>query len=270
MHPVFLNVGPLTIHWFGVCMALGFLAALYNWSRLARREGRDLAYCSDLLFWIVISGILGARVAYVVADWSYFRGNPVQILRIDQGGLIYYGGFLASAAAVVLFARLHKQSLLSLMDFVATSIPLAHAFGRLGCFMNGCCHGAVYSGPLAVTYPGYPYISAAWLAQYDAHLLANGTLRSLPVHPVQLYEAAYNLLVFAVVLAVYRRRRREGEVAGVYLVLYPVGRFLFEFLRGDSRMQCLGLNVAQLVSLGLFASGLALLLWTRRAGAKPR
>jgi len=153
MHPIFFKIGPLPIHSFGVMMGLAFLAGLYNWVLLGRKEGRDYSYCSDLLFWIMISGILGARLACVVSDWPYYAEKPVRILQIWNGGLIYYGGFVAAALAVVIFARVHKQNLLSVLDFVATSVPLAHAFGRVGCFLNGCCHGIVHQGLLSVRYP---------------------------------------------------------------------------------------------------------------------
>jgi phosphatidylglycerol---prolipoprotein diacylglyceryl transferase len=133
MHPDFFRVGPLTIHAYGVMMALGFLAGLVNWHFIGRREGRDIKFCSDLLFAMMVAGVVGGRLAYVISDFAYFRAQPLKIFRIDEGGLIYYGGFLGALLAVFVFARMYRESFLKLGDFVITSLPLAHAFwpGRL-------------------------------------------------------------------------------------------------------------------------------------------
>jgi len=243
-------------------LALGFLAGLGNWALLARREGKSFTYCSDLLFWIMLSGIVGARLAYVMSDFKNFVRNPLEILQVYLGGLIYYGGFFAAGIAMFVFARMHRERILSLLDFVVTSVPLGHFFGRIGCFLNGCCHGKEYTGSFAVTFPGFPNESPAWIAQYGARHIDRYALRSLPAHPVQLYEAAFNLFVFALVVLTYRRRKREGTTTAVYLLAYPLGRFALEFLRGDERMRwpAVGLSVAQILSIVLFVTGLVLLL----------
>jgi phosphatidylglycerol:prolipoprotein diacylglycerol transferase len=266
MHPTCFTFGPLTVHSYGVMMALGFLSGLASWLWVARRDGRDYRFCSDLLFWIMLAGILGARLAYVAADWRYFASHPADVLRVDKGGLTYYGGFLGAWVALVWFARSRKVRFLALADFVVTSLPLAHAFGRVGCLLNGCCHGAVHRGALSIRYPAY---SLAWRHQALQGQLAADAARSLPVYPVQLYEAGFNLLLYGLLLAVYRRHRRAGTVGAVYLLVYPAGRFLLEFLRGDDRVYVGGLSMAQWVSVALFAGGLGLLAWTRRAGAAP-
>jgi phosphatidylglycerol:prolipoprotein diacylglycerol transferase len=261
VNPVFFEIGQLTIHWYGVFMALGFLAGLVNWILLSKRKGCDFAYSSDLLFWIMVSGVLGARIAYVISDFRNFAAEPVTILFIHRGGLIYYGGFVAAIVAIIFFSRLRGEPVWSVLDFAATSLPLAHAFGRVGCFLNGCCYGSEYNGPFAVTYPTHGPI---WWQQVNAGRIMKYTAdRSLPLHPVQLYEATMNLLLYVVLLYVYRRRKRDGTVAAVYLLTYSVIRFCMEFFRGDPRMIWQGLTYAQLVSIGLFATGLALLAWKR-------
>ena len=262
MMPDLFSIGPLTVHWYGVMMALGFLAGLLNWSLIGRSCGRDFKFCSDLLFWIMIAGILGARTAYILSDFSYFMANPDKIIRIDEGGLVYFGGFLGAWVALHLVARAHRTPFLDLADFVITSLPLAHAFGRVGCFMNGCCHGTPTTGALSVT---YPVRSLAWHEQLMANLIDANAWQSLAVHPVQLYEAAFNLLLFGLVLLAWHRRRHPGTVGVTYLLAYPVGRFLIEFLRGDHRVRWAGLSVAQWISVGLFAAGWVLLalLWRR-------
>ncbi len=262
MMPDLGSIGPLTVHWYGVMMALGFLAGLLNWVILGRPIGRDYKFCSDLLFWIMVAGILGARVAYVLSDLSYFLTNPWHIVRVDEGGLIYFGGFLGAWLALYCFARRRKMPFFDLADLVVTSLPLAHAFGRVGCFMNGCCHGVTTEGALGVVYPLHSVVGRG---QLMSGLLSTEAVRCLPVHPVQLYESAFNLCLFGLLLLVWHRRRRQGMVGVVYLLVYPVGRFTLEFLRGDYRIRWAGLSVAQWVSIGLFAAGWGLWWLLRRA-----
>lgn len=264
MCPIFLQIGPIKIFWFGVMMALGCFAGLLSWTWLGRREGRDFAFASDLLFWLMIPAIIGARLAYLLANWPYYAAHVGEIWRIDRGGLIYYGGVIAATVAVVVFARVRKQDWRELFDFVATALPLAHAFGRAGCFLNGCCHGIPWDGPLAVR---FPYDSPAGQRQFEQGLIHGPSDGTLPVHPVQLYEAAFNLALYAFLVWLYRRRTRAGTTAAAYLILYPIGRFLMEFLRGDERLPFLGVTAAQAVSLGLLAAGV---VWMAVGRGKPR
>lgn len=233
--PVCFTVGTREIRWYGVMMALGFLAALWHWRLLGRRTRTDTAYAGDLLLWIMLASILGARAAYVAANWDYFRVVPAEIPRVDQGGLIFYGGFIGAALAVVLFARRQHRPLLGTLDLIVTALPLGHAFGRVGCFLNDCCGGR--AAPPA----------SLWAFALDRY-------------PVQLYEAALNLALYAFLFWFYLSpaRRKPGRIGALYLMIYPAGRFLLEFLRGDDRLRAGALDVAQLVSLALVAAGLVL------------
>ncbi len=235
-------------------MATGFLAGLVNWYFIANREGHDFSYCSDLLFWIMVSGLLGARVAYVLSDIDQYIKNPAQIIMIWEGGLIYYGGFLGSGIALIIFARRHREDIRGLLDFVIVSVPLAHFFGRIGCFLNGCCYGKIWHGPFGVRFPAGSY---AWYKHIDMGLISRYTAESLPVHPVQLYESGFNLLVYGLLLWAYTRRdrTRSGRILALYCFTYPPGRFLLEFLRGDHEIFIMGLTVSQVASLLLILLG---------------
>lgn len=258
MHPDFISIGPFSIQSYGVMMALGFLAGLGNWILLGRRENRSPQFCTDLMFWVIASGIVGARLAYVVENWSVYMADPLSIIRVDQGGLIFYGGFVAAAAAIVVFGRRHKVPLARLFDFVVTSVPLAHALGRIGCFLNGCCFGSCTTAAPHVQFPPY---SIPWHSQLREELIETSAACSLPVHPVQLYEAAFNFLVYGVVVWLFRRKLRPGMVTGVYLVLYAIGRFSLEFMRGDraDRLAVQQFSIGQFVSLLVLLAGLVVL-----------
>ena len=259
MHSVLFQIGPLTIHWYGVMMAAGFLAALSSWVVLGRKCGRDAQSCSDLMFWVMISGVLGARVAYVIENGSQYATNPLGILRLDEGGLIFYGGLLAAGGAIVVYARRRKERVVPLVDFALTAVPLAHAFGRIGCFLNGCCFGNCTDRSFGVQFSkGSP----AWWTHYNAGLIDQLAPLSKSVHPVQLYEAGYNLVIYGVLIWTFRRSPRAGTVSGAYMVLYALGRFLLELFRGDrgDRFGLMGLSVGQLVSIPIFILGAALLV----------
>jgi phosphatidylglycerol:prolipoprotein diacylglycerol transferase len=161
------------------------------------------------------------------------------MLRIDQGGLIFYGGFILATLAVIVFARVRGLPLLRVGDFTVSALPLGHAMGRIGCFLNGCCYGAPTDVPWAT------YVADAMR------------------HPVQLYEASFNFILYAV-LHLLLRTARTGQVVAVYLMSYGTWRFLIEFLRGDDRLRTGGLDAAQLISLGLILIGAGLALGLRR------
>jgi len=295
MHPILLKTGLIDIHWYGVMMALGFLAATANCVYLGRKSGKDASFISDLLCWIMVSGIIGARLAHVTANFGDYRDDPISVLYIHRGGLIYYGGFIGAAVGILLFARLRRENLLGLYDMVAVAAPLSHAMGRLGCMLNGCCYGKVTHG---ITGIRYPLDSAVGWSHFRHQLIENEQVRtlmaklrfsqisddkfatnlsdmvnrgvisrtdglSLPVHPAQLYEAALNILLYAVLMWFFFRKKQDGRIAALYLLGYPAIRFAVEFTRGDSihLQNMFGLTVAQIVSILLFVAGIVAWIW---------
>lgn len=243
MNPVFIEIFGRSIHWYGVFTALGFLAAVANWAWLARRNGLAAGIASELGLWSMVCGILGARVAFILAHFDHYAQIPSDIIRIDRGGLIYYGGFIGGILGVIALAYRRRLPVWSFGDFAITSVPLAHALGRIGCFFNGCCHGKPTELP--------------WGVSLDGH----------QVHPTPLYGTVLNVGLFFLLYLIYRRRTHSGVVVAAYLLLYPTCRFFLEYLRGDDRMRWLNLTVAQDLSILLFILGILLLLWRIRQPA---
>jgi phosphatidylglycerol:prolipoprotein diacylglycerol transferase len=242
-------------------MALAFLAGMISWIVVGKRDGRDGQFCSDMMFWVMIGGILGGRAAYVLSDLDYYSARPLEALFLWKGGLIYYGGLIGGILAVVAYSRYRKIPALAGLDLAMSSLPLSHALGRIGCFLNGCCFGGMCEAGPAVQFPSE---SHPWWRQVNLGLIGEDASHSLPVHPVQFYEAGANLLIYALLVVIFLRRRRNGMVVAMYLVAYPICRFLLENLRGTYREQWFGLPVAQVISLILVASGVALFLWLRK------
>jgi phosphatidylglycerol---prolipoprotein diacylglyceryl transferase len=268
MHSVLFEIGPLPIHWYGVMMATGFLAGLTSWVLLGRTCNRDAQFCSDLMFWVMLSGVFGARIAYVVENWSLYADSPLAILKLNQGGLIFYGGLIAAGAVIVFYARQRGERALPLVDFSLTAVPLAHAFGRIGCFLHGCCFGKCTDLPLGVR---FPQGTGAWISHHSADLIGEMAPLSKAVHPVQLYEAAYNLIIYGVLVLIFRRSTRAGTVSAAYMMLYSLGRFALEFFRGDRgvRLEIGSLSVGQAVSIPIFLLGVVLLLSVRFLKRSP-
>ena len=260
------SIGPLTIHAYGVCMALGFLLAWQAISYLCKKTGQASDYLSSLLVWIMVWAVVGARVAYVLEHWTAeFRDAPLAVFRIDQGGLMFYGGFIGAAVTLIVYARLLRKPFLAITDLLLTGLPLGHAFGRVGCFFHGCCYGALTDGPLGVRFPkGSP----AWWEQTASGALPQTADAALPVLPTQFFEAALNAALFALLFALYPKRYgKTGFISALYCCAYGAIRFGMEYLRGDQRMALFGLSIGQCISLCVFATGIVLLA-TRRKRAE--
>lgn len=247
MHPIAFQFGALTITWYGILVASGFLVALWRASRRAPFGGVTPERVLDLGPWLILGAIIGARALYVITFWrTQFANEPLmEIFKIWRGGLVFYGGFIGATLGTVLFAVLKRVPVWKLADIVAPSIPLGYAFGRMGCLLNGCCFGRHCTLPWAIHFP--PAVGAD----------AGG------VHPTQIYDALWALLLFVVLARLYRRKSFDGQVFAGFLFGYATLRFLSEFTRGDYPADQLffggHITPAQIVSLGIFV--VAAVLW---------
>ena len=183
MHPIAFKLGGLAIHWYGVMVALGFLAGLWTASRRALRTGIAAEKIIDLGPWLILGAIVGARGLYVISYWrESFAGQPFgEIFAVWHGGLVYYGGLIGASLAGLLYTRLKKLPLGKVADILAPSIALGHVFGRIGCLLNGCCYGRACTLPWAIQFPpGNPLNAPTY-----------------PVHPTEVYESLLNLGLYA-------------------------------------------------------------------------
>ena len=258
MHPDLIP--GLPVKTYGFCMALGFLAAWQVLSWLCRRTGRAAEPLSNLLMLLMFSGLVGARLEYVREFWGReFAADPLSIFKVWQGGLVFYGGLILAIAVFFVWCRARRESVAPVADLFVTVIPLAHAFGRVGCFFYGCCYGRVSAHAFAVAFPRR---SPAWVAQVEGGLIPETAQSSLAVLPTQLFEAAAVLGLFAVLLFIFLRnwKTRPGFTTGCYLVGYACIRFGIEFLRDDMRQRVGILSIGQTVSIGLFVLGISFIL----------
>jgi phosphatidylglycerol:prolipoprotein diacylglycerol transferase len=254
VHPIAFQFGSFAVTWYGVMVALGFLAGLWTASRRSPREGIAPEQIIDLGPWLIVGAIVGARTLYVVSYWrESFSGKPLgEIFMVWHGGLVYYGGLIGAVLTGIFYARTKKVPLWKMADVMAPSIALGHVFGRVGCLLNGCCYGRQCSLPWAIVFPAE----------------ARGAPPGVPLHPTQVYESLLNLALYAALAWLYRRKKFDGQVFGVYLVGYALVRSFVELFRGDYALeQYVGgwLSPGQAVSVVILAAGLALLwtLWLR-------
>ena len=247
MHPIAFEYGPLSIHWYGVMVALGFLAGLWTAGRRGLRVGIAAEKIIDLGPWLILGAIAGARTLYVISYWhESFEGKPiVDVFKVWKGGLVYYGGLIGASLAGILYLRLKKLPLWKVADILAPSVALGHAFGRIGCLLNGCCYGRACNLPWAIRFPEGTGLSVP----------------TYPVHPTQVYESLLNLGLYAGLAWLFRRKKFDGQVFGVYLVGYAILRSFVEMFRGDYPQYYLGgwVTPAQLVSIAILAAGVVLL-----------
>ena len=260
MHPDLFSIGFLHIKTYGCCMALGFFAAWHVLSYLCKRIGRPFDPLGNLVISLMVSGVVGSRIAYVIEHWeSEFAADPMSVIRVDQGGLMFYGGFILAAAMFAGWCFFKKEKPLALADLLCVVVPLGHAFGRIGCFFYGCCYGKQCDCSVAVSFPrGSP----AWYEQLNAAQIASSARESLPVLPTQLFEAGANFLLFVALFLFYRKFGR-GTTA-LYLIGYAIIRFGMEYLRGDPRAAVGPFSISQTISLALCSVGIVLLASLRK------
>jgi len=254
VHPILFNAGPITIYSYGVLLAAAYLLGLWMAVRRARAAGIDGNRIMDLLIWVIIAALVGAKALLFIVDFNHFTSSWQEFTTLLRSGGVFYGGLIAAVVVALLYLRRHKLPLWTTTDVFAPGIALGHVVGRLGCLMAGCCFGKPASVPWAVTFR-------------DPAAMANvGTPLGVPLHPTQLYEAGAEALILAFLLTFERRGRPfPGRTFWTYLLLYGISRFVIEFYRGDSRGMVFDvLSTSQFVSVILVPLSIVMLVLLSR------
>lgn len=250
MYPVIFKIYGLTVYSYGAMLALAFLLAIVTAVFRAQKLKIDSQVIFDLGIVVILSGVLGARLFFVLLNFSYYAKNPAEIIRMDKGGLVVLGGVIASIIIVYIYCRVKRLDPFDIADIVAPSLSLGQAVGRLGCFLNGCCWGIPTGLPIGVCFPPRDFMPAEYWG--------------IPLHPVQLYNTFGNLILFCFLSYIFKKRKVKGEVFAFYLILHPILRFGMEFLRGDNEKAFAGLTVFQIMSIFLFIAGVIMMAVIRK------
>ncbi len=263
MHPILFKIGPLTIHSYGFFMALGVALGILFLYRQAKRQNLDAGRLIDAAFYIMIASLVGAKLILFLGNLTYYLNHPKELLWIARSGGVFQGGLAFGVLFALWYFRKYKLPTWTIADIVGPALALGHGFGRIGCFLAGCCYGRTCALP--------------WAANFQdeyAHSLTGVPIHQ-DLHPVQIYEAILNFVNAFILYRILRKKTYEGQVFVFYILNYSVIRFVTEFFRGDHSASgilfegpspFLSLTVSQGFCLAAFAAGLVLLrIFKKRA-----
>ena len=248
LNPIALSLGPVKIHWYGIMYVLSFIFIYYYLKKQSKHEGLDLNedQIDSIMIWITVGLLVGARVFQVLV-WqpAYYFSNPTEILMIWKGGLSFHGGMVGAIIAAAIIFRKYKLNFLHMADLMVVPLALAQALGRLGNFINGELYGRVTEVWWAMQFPG----ASGWR------------------HPSQLYELSYNLVLFGILFSLRNRKASKhwphGMLLCVFLILYPIFRFLTEYVREPTSAMIGTLTMGQFLNVFMFLGGVILLKYLR-------
>ena len=248
--PVAFNLGPLSVRWYGIIIAVGILLGYFVAQRALVKAGLHKDTLVDIIFYSALFGFIAARIYFVIFQWPYYVENPSEIIKIWHGGIAIHGGLIGGFIAGVIVCKVKNLNPFQIGDIVAPSIILAQGIGRWGNFMNHEAHG----GP----------VSRAFLEQLHLpnFIIENMHINGQYYHPTFLYESIWDVAGF-IILVNIRKHLKLGETFFLYLTWYSIGRFFIEGLRTDSLMLTSNIRVAQLVSILLILISISLIVYRR-------
>lgn len=234
MHKVLFYIGSVPVFSYGFMIAVGFLFSILLGIKLGKARGINSEKVIQLENLVLLTGIIGARLLYVLLNFEKYADNPVRIIDIRSGGLSWHGGVIVGIISIYLFARKEKLPFRDISDLSMISGLFGLAFGRVGCFLHGCCYGKTTGLPWGTVFPDQGMI---------------------PRHPTQIYECILDLLILFILIYLWKRNKFGGEVTCAFIGLYSLARFIVEFFRENSSSSellgplFLSLNLAQIFSI---------------------
>lgn len=252
MHPLLIKIGTIEVYSYGILIAIGFLVSLHFLKQKARKAGYSVQKISDLAFYGLGIGMLGGRVLYVLTTWETYKDRPLDIFKIWEGGFVFYGGLITGVGSLYFLSRRYKFSFLKILDMSAPTMAIGHAFGRIGCFLAGCCYGRAcdLGFPLAVQFN-------------DPMSLAP---KHVWLHPAQLYDSLNAFIIFGLTEFLYKKKTWDGQIAIIYCFLYAVGRLIVESFRGDADRGFLfngQVSTSQFIAYVMIGASLVLYIFLR-------
>lgn len=248
MHPIIFDFNGIQIYSFGLMMATAFLVATLWMTWRAKQAGETEHLYFESTLWIIVSGILGAKLFYFIFFPNILFSDPIGAL-LSQGGLVWYGGLISATATTVFYCKVKHINLWTFGDIITPAAALGVVFGRIGCFLSGCCYGGNCHLPWAVQYPIGHETHPHW------------------VHPSPLYESTAMIIATALLLWIDKHKQFKGVTTGAFFVLYGIIRFVLEYYRGDRVVwiEVLNLSASQCISLvGVLAGVVTVIILKQR------
>lgn len=250
MNPVALKLGNLTVTWYAIFILSGIIVAYILINKESKKYNISSSFVSNLIFWCVIFGIIGARIYYVLFNLDYYMQDPIEIIKIWNGGLAIHGGIIAGIITLVVYCKKYKINILKMTDIACVGVIIAQAIGRWGNFFNGEAHGGI--------------VSRAFLENLH---LPNFIIEGMHIGkyyyaPTYLYESVLNVIGFILLIIIRKFKKiKLGNITALYLIWYGIVRFIIESMRTDSLL--LGnMKIAQLISIIMIIIGIIMLIVT--------
>ena len=255
MFPRLFQIGTFYLPTYGVLVASGVLIGLWISVRNSEKQGINGDDAWNLGILVVLAGIIGAKILYIINDWSTYAANWREIFSLNtlQAGGVFSGGLIGALVMAAWYIRRHHMAALRTMDGFAPGLALGHVLGRFGCFSAGCCYGKPTSHFWGVTFTNP-------IANLNSY-----TPLGVPLEPTQLFEAAVELANFFILMWIFKRKKFDGQVLAAYFILYGIARYFLEFIRDDpGRGEVFGgvMTGTQLISIGLVITG-GLIWWLK-------
>jgi phosphatidylglycerol:prolipoprotein diacylglycerol transferase len=232
MYPVICQIGPFSIYAYGFMLVVAFIVSSALASLQAKKQNINPDIIFNLSFIVFISGIMGARILYVIENTSYYLRNPIEVIMLQRGGLSWFGGLIFGLISGVIYLKKKNLSVYKTFDLIIPFVALGQAIGRIGCLLNGCCFGKLSKFGL----------------YYQVHKLV--------LVPTQVYSSLSLIFIFIILRFLQDRPHKEGTIFFVYLILYSLKRFFIEFWRADHEIFFLGLTLFQIISILIFLCAL--------------
>ncbi|MCR5785449.1 MAG: prolipoprotein diacylglyceryl transferase [Eubacterium sp.] len=243
MHNEILTIGPFTIYGYGLMIAIGIISAYFVGEYRAKKANLSPDMIFSLVIWCVIAGYMGSKILYSLTIIDQVIEDPTVLLNFADGWVVY-GGIIGGIIGGWLCCKVHKADFIRYFDLVIPSVALAQGFGRIGCFLAGCCYGRECSGPFCVTFH-----------------TSNYAPNDVPLVPTQLISSACDFILFFILIILASKVKKKGLVAGVYLLLYSIGRFVLEFFRGDIERGSVGvLSTSQFIGIFMALAGVIIIV----------
>src|SRR5947209_9791314 len=253
MFPRLFELGYITVYTYGVLLAAAYLLGLQLARVRAKNRGLDSNRVLDLGIYIIISALVGAKLLLLITDFHTFTADPKELLTLARSGGVFYGGLILAVVVALWYIRKIGLPLWTTCDVFAPGIALGHVVGRFGCLFAGCCYGRPTRLPWGITFT-------------DPFAAANvGTPLGVPLHPTQIYEAAAEALILAILLWTERKGKPfAGRTFWLYMLLYAISRFVIEIFRGDERGTIFMFSTSQFISLILAPLAIVMLVYLAR------
>ncbi len=266
--PKTFTVFGITIALYGLIIGIGMILAFVLVTHVAKKNGLDPDDFYDMGIWLIIFGIIGARIYYVIFSWDYYKNNLGEIINLRQGGLAIYGGVIAGFTALIVWCRVKKKSICKMGDVAFMGVLVGQIMGRWGNFTNREVFGGYCDNIFAMRLPISAVRSRDISEELASHIV-DGT-NYIQVHPTFLYESFYNLVLLSLIYIFFKKKAFDGEAILWYLGGYGIGRFIIEGIRTDRLLiPGTGLAVSQLLGISLFAVSLAIdiIVRVKKAGS---